>query len=96
MRRTTPCNYSAAGLLLRHTADTPIAVTGGGRPGPPSPVFARFGEGEPGKARGIADAGLINAGTGGSDIQLGSGVLLRPGIFPGIRDLTKPTIGQGT
>jgi hypothetical protein len=96
MRRTTSCNYSAAGLLLRHTADTPITVLDGWRLKPPSPVYARFGEDESGKALSIADGGLINASTGGGDVHLGGGVLLRFGICPGIRDLTKSTIGQGT
>jgi hypothetical protein len=97
MRRTTSCIYSAAGLL-RHTADIPVTVTGGARLRPPSRVYARFGEGGPGKARGVADAGSIDAGTDG--VRLGGGELLRPGISrrsgAGIWDLTQPTIGQGT
>jgi hypothetical protein len=82
MRRTTLCIYSAAGLL-RHTADIPVTVARGARLRPPFRVYARFGEGAPGKGRSIADSGSIDAGTGG--VRVGGGALLRPGICPANR-----------
>jgi hypothetical protein len=71
MSRTITQTYTST-VRLTSTSNDPISITSTGAIVPPNAVYALYGIGGSSQSWTIANAGVINSGTAGTGIQLGS------------------------